>query len=322
MSKSYGDLEVFRNFTFTIEKGDRIAVLGVNGAGKSTLAKILAGVEESTTGERIIGHNVEMCYFAQQQAESMDETKTALEIIEEATIRNEDARRARMILGSFLFRGDDVFKKVHVLSGGEKCRLGLACMLVQQANCLILDEPTNHLDMRSQEMLSEALKAYGGSIFIVSHNRAFLDPLVNKVLDIRKNGARVFLGNVSEYLDRVEAQECQLPKSKQKSNLSPKAPNLSAKERRKKEAQKREALKILKKRMAELEEMLQNLDKEKRGMDEVMQDPDFFKQGAQTKEGMDKYHTLERRIECTMEEWLEFDEKLKDLCTKKSIISL
>ncbi|HEV8538155.1 MAG TPA: ABC-F family ATP-binding cassette domain-containing protein [Bacteroidota bacterium] len=206
IAKSYGVKKVFEKLEYTIERGDRIAVVGPNGAGKSTFSRILAGVEPFDSGERIVGYNVILSYFGQHQAEELDLTKEALEIVDEVAVGN-IRTKLRTILGSFLFHGDDVYKKVSVLSGGEKSRLALAKMLLQPANFLIMDEPTNHLDMRSKNVLQEALKAYEGTYVIVSHDRAFLDPLVTKVIEVTTGGIRTFLGNVSDYLHKKRSEK-------------------------------------------------------------------------------------------------------------------
>ena len=203
LQKSYDDLEVIHSANIRIERGDRIAVVGVNGAGKTTLAKVLAGVEPYQSGERIVGHNTAISYFAQHQADELDPELDVFETLERvAKTRNNTSLRT--ILGSFLFRGDDVFKKVKVLSGGERNRVALAKMLVQPANFLILDEPTNHLDIRSQDVLRRALKEYSGAFLIVSHNRDFVDTIVTKVLEVRKDGLSLHPGNVSDYIARAQ----------------------------------------------------------------------------------------------------------------------
>lgn len=203
LSKSYGDLEVIRTANIRIERGDRIAVVGVNGAGKTTISKVIAGVEEYQSGERDVGHSTRISYFGQHQADELDKTKTVLETMEDAA-EGKNGTSIRSILGTFLFKGDDVFKKVSVLSGGERNRLALAKMLARSANFLILDEPTNHLDMRSQDALQRALSEYSGAYLIVTHNRSFIDPLAKKVLEIRKDGLSLFPGNVSDYLRHLE----------------------------------------------------------------------------------------------------------------------
>lgn len=206
VSKSYGDLLVIRDANLRIERGDRIVVVGVNGAGKTTIAKVIAGVEPFQSGEREIGQSTQISYFGQHQADELDKSLTVLATLEESA-EGKNTTNIRSILGTFLFRGDDVFKKVSVLSGGERNRLALAKMLARSANFLILDEPTNHLDMRSQDALQNALKNYTGAYLIVSHNRAFVDPLATKVLEIRKDGLSLFPGNVSDYLRHLEVVE-------------------------------------------------------------------------------------------------------------------
>lgn len=206
ISKSYGDLPVIRDANLRIERGDRIVVVGVNGAGKTTIAKVIAGVEPFQSGEREIGQSTHISYFGQHQADELDKSLTVLATLEESA-EGKNTTNIRSILGTFLFRGDDVFKKVSVLSGGERNRLALAKMLARSANFLILDEPTNHLDMRSQDALQNALQEYTGAYLIVSHNRAFVDPLATKVLEIRKDGLSLFPGNVSDYLRHLEVVE-------------------------------------------------------------------------------------------------------------------
>ena len=205
VSKRHGSLVVFDGLDCRIERGERIAIVGPNGAGKSTFSRILAGIEPMDSGKRVEGYNAILSYFGQHQAEELDPKRTVLDIVDEVA-PGEIRSRLRTILGSFLFHGDDVFKKVAVLSGGEKSGLALAKMLLRPANLLIMDEPTNHLDMRSKNVLLNALKEYEGTIVIVSHDRAFLDPLVTKVLEFTPGRMRTFLGTVSEYIEKVDAE--------------------------------------------------------------------------------------------------------------------
>jgi len=204
--KSYGDIKVFRGLNLRIDKGDRIAVVGVNGAGKSTLARIIAGVEPFDSGQRDVGVQTVFGYFAQQQAEELNAAKTVLEEVESAVPPDGEAN-PRAALGALLFSKSDQSKSVEVLSGGERNRVALAKMLMRPCNCVVLDEPTNHLDIRSKEVLQDAIREFAGTVILVSHDRDFLDPVVNKVLEVRPDGSRMLTCNVSEYVDRVLKQE-------------------------------------------------------------------------------------------------------------------
>ena len=207
VSKAYGDIRLLENYDYTMEKGDRVAIVVVNGSGKSTFTRLVSGTEAVDTGVVVPGHHTQVAFFSQTHADVLDNEQTVLECVEAAASR-ETRPMVRNILGCFLFRGDDVFKKIGVLSGGERSRVALVCMLLKPANFLIMDEPTNHLDFQSQDVLQRALAEYPGSYCIVSHNRQFLDPIVNKVLEFRPGYApRLFYGNVSQYLETVEAEE-------------------------------------------------------------------------------------------------------------------
>ncbi|WP_309397175.1 ABC-F family ATP-binding cassette domain-containing protein [Cerasicoccus maritimus] len=328
VEKRYGDLEIYRNLDLKIERGERIAIVGRNGAGKSTLARILAGVEPIQAGEREVGYQVQVAYFAQHQAEELDPMQDALSIAEAAAPQGQ-GRRARTLLGAFLFTGDDVFKKVKVLSGGEKNRLALAKMLLQPFNCLILDEPTNHLDMRSKEVLQQALREFNGTLIIVSHDRSFLDPLAEKTLEISRDGARMFAGNISYYLEKVaaerEAEQAVAAQNKyaagaasnnpgQLSNLRTSEPsNLSPKERRQLVAERNRQLAPLKKKCDKLEADIATMEEEYSELETAMMDPAFFKQGAETKEKMDRYESLKRNIERAYADWESAQEKIAGL---------
>ena len=206
MRKAYDELEVFTGLDLRIEKGDRIAVVGVNGAGKSTLARILAGVEPFQEGKRETGVNTVIGYFAQHQAEELNPDNEVLAEVEQELHDNPDAN-PRGALGALLFSGNDVFKKTSVLSGGERNRVALAKLLMKPCNFLIMDEPTNHLDIRSKEVLQEALNLFDGTALIVSHDRAFMDGVVNKVLEVSPNKTRMLTCNVTEYMERLKTEE-------------------------------------------------------------------------------------------------------------------
>ncbi len=197
--KVYGTNEVLRQVDLMVERGDRVALVGPNGAGKSTLMRILAGVDRPDQGVRLEGHNVVLDYFAQDQAAVLTPTRTVQEEMSSASPL-QMAPMIRTILGGFLFEGDDVFKKVAVLSGGERNRLALAKMLLKASNVLLLDEPTNHLDLDSKEILLEALAAYGGTLVFVSHDRYFVDKLATKVIEVGGGEAPLYPGGYEDFL--------------------------------------------------------------------------------------------------------------------------
>src|SRR5436309_1116484 len=197
--KAYGDLVVFRNLDLHIERGDRIALVGHNGAGKSTLMRMLSGEEAPGSGSRTEGHNVVMQYFAQDEATRLDPAPTVYETLQSGSA-TEMVPAIRNILGGFLFSGDDVYKHVRVLSGGERTRLAVARMLLRPSNTLLLDEPTNHLDLDSKEVLLDALVDYGGTLIFVSHDRYFVERLATKIIEVGDGTALVYPGTYQEFL--------------------------------------------------------------------------------------------------------------------------
>src|SRR5580704_18086916 len=203
VAKSYGPKEVFRDVDFTIQRGDRIALVGVNGAGKSTLIKLLAGTEPLTAGTLKLGHNVEPDYFAQDQYKELDPAARMLDDLSDVAAQK-SMTELRGLLGCFLFSEDDVFKPIGVLSGGERNRYALARMLLHPSNFLLLDEPTNHLDMRAKDVLLESLEKYNGTVVFVSHDRYFIDKLATRIFEIGEGRVEVFPGNYEDYLWRKQ----------------------------------------------------------------------------------------------------------------------
>ncbi|MFZ1081546.1 MAG: ABC-F family ATP-binding cassette domain-containing protein [Candidatus Kryptoniota bacterium] len=318
INKSYGEKQVFKNLNYTIERGDRIAVVGVNGAGKSTFVRMLAGVEPSDSGEIKTGYNVVASYFGQHQAEELDLSSDALGIVD-GVATGETRTKLRTILGAFLFHGDDVFKKVFVLSGGEKSRLALAKMLLQPANFLIMDEPTNHLDMRSKKVLQDALKEYDGTYVIVSHDRAFLDPLVNKVAEFSRGGVRNFPGNVSDYLYKKRQE---LEKSKvatvdpdNEKEIDGDSLVLSSKERRRLEAEKRDELskklQPLKRELKKVEDEIVRMESRRKEIETMMADPELYKNGEEAKNISIEYKELESKMEEKYFRWGRLTEEIE-----------
>ena len=201
LGKSYGEKRVLENVRFTIERGDRVALVGVNGAGKSTLIRLLTGVETPTAGTVRLGHNVAAEYFAQDQYKVLDGEARMLDSISRAAVKVPESE-LRTLLGCFLFSGEDVFKPLGVLSGGERNRFALARILVSPSNFLLLDEPTNHLDMRAKDVLLEALAAFSGTVIFVSHDRYFIDRLATRVLEVENGQVNAYAGNYEDYLRR------------------------------------------------------------------------------------------------------------------------
>ncbi len=320
LSKSYGDLKVFSDVDLLLGRGDKVAVVGVNGAGKSTFVKILAGQIPYDTGSIRLGSNVRITYFGQHQAQELSPQLTVLETM---NLAGEDltTTRVRSLLGAFLFRGDDVLKKVSVLSGGEKSRLALAKMIATPANCMLLDEPTNHLDMNSQEVLQEAMAQYDGTIVVVSHNRYFLDSFANKVLEVKEGRITLFEGNVAEYLLKQEALREQEKEADGNGpgngakNLSPSPDSLdSRKDRKRLEAltrqeRSRRAGPWLK-QLAEAEKQIELCERQKEELEARMADPDLYKDENNWAKTSKDYEDCKRHLERWYGKWETAQEKI------------
>jgi ATP-binding cassette subfamily F protein 3 len=303
--KKYGDLTVFDGIDYEVERGDKIAVVGPNGAGKSTLIRILAGLEPVTSGKREVGYNVTPGYFAQHQAEELNPQNTALDEMRLAGSR-ESETRLRTILGCFLFIGDDVFKKVKVLSGGEKSRLALAKMLLNPGNFLIFDEPTNHLDMQSKNILQQALQQFEGTLMIVSHDRDFLDPVVDKTLEVQPGRLKTWLGNVSYYLDKKREESTGVTKQEESSSQSD---GRSRKEQRRAEAEKRNALskkmKPLKERLNEIEAEIEKGETKKAEIEKLMSAESFYDDAEAVKKSSMEYENIKSNLADLLNKWEE-----------------
>ena len=301
VSKAFGDHKVLQNVSFQIERGERVALVGVNGAGKSTLVKIIAGELAKDSGQISLGFNVSMSYFAQHQTEELNvENDVLTEAVEVAPMERKS--EVRGLLGSFLFTGDDVKKRVGVLSGGEKNRLALAKMLLKDFNFLILDEPTNHLDMNSKAVLQAALAAYGGTYLIVSHDRSFLDPIVDKVIELSPDGLRIFPGNLSEYVERIKGEG----KIKLRSSSSALQKNSNdPRQRRAEAAKKREELSKIKKAISKIEKDIADSENAVAQIEAEMSSPDFFKRGAECASTTEDYNNLKAKIDSLYKEWEE-----------------
>jgi ATP-binding cassette subfamily F protein 3 len=294
---------VLRDIDLEIMRGDRIAIVGSNGAGKTTFCRILAD-EIDFEGKRQTGHHVSMNYFAQHQTDNLAPEKSVLEEMMDAAPSSEAQRRVRDILGCFLFSGDAVEKKTAVLSGGEKSRVALAKILLQASNLLIMDEPTNHLDMRSKEMLIDSLENYDGTLLLVSHDRYFLDSLVNKVFEIKNGGVQVYLGTYAEYLEKAEKaweeEKKQLAQAAAKQEAERKAAAS------KPVAKKPAAPKANRKKIEALEKEIQRLEESKAQHEAMMAQPTFYDQPAEeSRKATAEYEEVCRELDALYVCWEE-----------------
>lgn len=319
LTKSYdGVNNVLENIDLIITRGEKIVLFGVNGAGKSTLTRIIAG-NESYEGEVKPGHLVDIKYYAQNQAEELDPSKTVLQTMEEAA-SGEVTKNLRTILGSFLFRGDDVFKKVGVLSGGEKSRLALAKMLIEPSNFLILDEPTNHLDMRSKEVLMNALQSYKGTVVIVSHDREFIDGIVHKVIEVKNKKIKTYIGNASDYLKEKEARNKIIADQNKKVVRQNKVNNAPAKnnkagshETKKKNKEINKLILPVKGKLNEIEKNTLIYEARNKQLEELMSKDEFYKGGYNVVEVTNEYNSLKEKLKSLYSQWEEESERLSNL---------
>ena len=202
LSKSFDDNKLFSNISFDLKRGEKVALIGENGRGKTTLLNIIMGKVKSDSGKAVLGTNVNIGYYDQEQSD-LDYNKTILDEVWDA-FPDFTTTKIRTALGSFLFTGDDVFKKIETLSGGEKCRINILKLMLSKANFLLLDEPTNHLDIPSREALEDAILNYDGSMLIVSHDRYFLNKVINKIVELKEDGMNEYLGNYNYYMQKKE----------------------------------------------------------------------------------------------------------------------
>jgi len=313
-TKMYDELLVFKEVNLMIERGDKIAFLGRNGEGKSTLAKIIAGKEQLTFGECTFGYNVSAAYFAQQQAEALDGNKTVFQTVDEEAAG--DTRiNLRSLLGSFLFQGDDAFKYVRVLSGGEKSRIALAKMLLKPANLLVLDEPTNHLDMRSKAVLKEALQNFTGTAIIVSHDRDFLDGLVNKVFDFKDGAVKEYLGGLQDWQWKKQQVQSggamESLKVKQPAKVHNTPPPKDNRQPTQKKHNIRKKPDPLKNKITQLEKLIAETETKKTELESIMANPDFYKDGGVSKQIITDYNAVKSALTDLYYEWAAVNEQLE-----------
>ena len=304
LSKSYGDLHVLENIDFQIERNERISFVGQNGQGKTTLAKILIDKIKATSGNAELGFNVHLGYYAQNQTDTLDLNKTLLETMEDFS-PPEMRTKLRKILGSYMFSGEDHDKKVVVLSGGERARLALACLMLRPINLLVLDEPTNHLDMLSKDVLKQAIMKYDGTLIVVSHDRDFLKGLTDTTIEFRDKQLYKHLGDIEYFLEKrklADMREVELQKKAAAARPSPKV--LSQADRQKR--------KDLQRTLSNVEKKIEKLETKIANFETQMADPSFYEAADATQKTAD-YNKAKGELEEAMMEWEVASEKVEAL---------
>lgn len=303
VSKSFGNKRVIHNLDTVIERGERIAFVGQNGQGKTTLARMITGEIQPSSGDVNLGHNFQLGYYAQNQTDQLDGSITVLETVMRVA-PGETQGKLRSLLGSLLFEGDDVTKKVSVLSGGERARVSFACIALRPANVLIFDEPTNHLDIISKDILKDALRQFSGTLIVVSHDMAFLDGLVDHTLEFRRGKITKHLYGINEFLRHRKMEslrELERSRSEPAAPAASKAQNNSAGDNKEREK--------LKRRLRNLEQQVEKLEQRKAAMNTEMAEEGFYDRGDY-QEFLDRYRELSDELEEKTVEWEELVDKL------------
>lgn len=312
VEKSYGDHLIFKDVTFTINRGDKVAFVGKNGEGKSTLVKCIMG-ETDFKGKLELGHNVKIGYFAQNQAQLLDEEKTVFETIDYVAV-GDIRTKIRDILGAFMFGGEASDKKVKVLSGGERSRLAMIRLLLEPVNLLILDEPTNHLDMKSKDVLKDALREFEGTVIVVSHDRDFLNGLVDKVYEFGNQQVKEHLGGIYEFLQRKKMdslKELEVPTNVPSKNEEPEkiaedpVNKLSYEERKELSRQ----IKRIEKQISDIEQTIENKESEVADIEMKLATPE----GAADTSLFEKHGQLAKELEKDMSRWEELTVELENM---------
>ena len=299
VGKAFGEKRIFSGAEFTIERGQKIALVGRNGEGKTTFARMLIGELEPTEGSIKLGANVNIGYYAQNQDDLMDGEFTVFDTLDRVAV-GDIRTRLRDILGAFLFRGEDIEKKVKVLSGGERSRLAMARLMLEPYNLLILDEPTNHMDMRSKDILKDALQKYDGTVVVVSHDREFLDGLVDRIYEFRDGGVREYLGDIWYFLEKRKVESLQeierkdKPVASEKSNTESSTGKLSYEQKKEQE----KLLRKLRKAVESVEEELAKVEAEIAAYDKR-----FAEATKYNADDYAKYDALKQQYDKLMHEW-------------------
>lgn len=321
LTKAFGDHVIFSDVNLKIERGEKVAFVGRNGEGKTTLSRIAVGDLDATEGMAKLGYNVSLGYFAQNQDDLMDGDMTVFDTIDQIAV-GDIRTKIRDILGAFLFRGEDVDKKVKVLSGGERSRLAMAKLMFQPYNLLILDEPTNHMDMLSKDILKEALKKYDGTLVVVSHDREFLDGLVDKLYEFRGGKVKEHLGGIYDFLKRRKLESLKELERKTTQAQSQQA-DRPVTENKLSYAERKEMDKIIRKiasRISECERQIEEKETEIASIDAMMANPEQHAIDHTDVDIFKRYQELKRDVETLMLEWEQLSAEKEKLEQERGIV--
>lgn len=309
ITKKYGDKVVINNQSLQIDRGEKVAFVGKNGMGKTTFSRIMVGDLAYDKGEIVNGHNVTIGYYAQHAADNMDGNDTVLDVVDRVAV-GDIRTKLRDLLGCFLFKGDDVYKKVKVLSGGEKGRLALCKMILEPRNFLVLDEPTNHLDMLSKEILKNALNAFEGTIIVVSHDRDFLQGLTNKTFEFTREGIKEHLGSINDFLQKKEMEDMRaLELKKEESIVAAKKTPVADKQKSVEQNNEKEQRK-LKADLEKCEQKISELESTIKATEADLADADKFQELSKQPEFFSKYELLKKQLETEMQRWEELSARV------------